>query len=256
MTPKLRIATYNIHKCRGLDGRARPERIAAVLREIDADIVALQEVLGPGGSSREGDQVRYLARQLRGFHCVFGENRKHGEAAYGNAILSRLPIEASRNYDLTWRGCERRGCLRADVRLPGGEVLHVFNVHLGTAFLERRAQGRVLTANIVRSRLRGPRVVLGDFNEWTRGLASRLLAADLEPIDVRRFRASARTYPGVLPMLQLDHMYYDRALELEHFVLHKNRRALVASDHLPMVAEFRLSVQSGERPPQRAAARG
>jgi endonuclease/exonuclease/phosphatase family metal-dependent hydrolase len=242
MSPRshLRIATYNIHKCRGLDGRTRPERIAAVLREIDADVIALQEVLGPREGEPGADQIRNLCRHLPGFGYVFGENRKHGEAAYGNAVLSRLPIENSRNYDLTWRGCERRGCLRADVVLPGGEVLHVFNVHLGTAFLERRHQGRVLTASVVRSELRGPRIVLGDFNEWTRGLATRLLAADLERLDVRRFLLRRRTYPGVLPVLELDSVYYDRSLELEHFFLHKNRRTLVASDHLPMVAEFHL----------------
>ncbi len=212
-----------------------------MLREVDADIVGLQEVLGPHQQDGDADQARYLARALKYEYC-FGENRKHGEAAYGNAILSRLPIETSRNYDLTWRGCERRGCLRADVRLPGGSVLHVFNVHLGTAFLERRAQGRVLTANIVRSELRGPRVVLGDFNEWTRGLATRLLASDLQQIDVRQFlpRGRRRTYPGVLPVLQLDHMYYDSTLELEGFFMQRNRQALVASDHLPMVAEFAL----------------
>lgn len=240
---QLRIATYNIHKCRGLDGRMRPERIAEVLRDVDAEIVAVQEILGAGDDLRR-DQVHFLCRHLPGYQCVFGENRKHGSAQYGNAIFSRLPIEGSRNYDLTWRGCERRGCLRADIRLPAGGVLHVFNVHLGTAFFERRHQGRVLTANVVRSELRGPRVVLGDFNEWTRGLATRLLASDLEEPDVQRFLRRKKTYPGVLPVLHLDHVYHDRALELQNFYLHRKRPALVASDHLPMVAVFRIAAQA------------
>ena len=239
---QLRIATYNIHKCRGLDGRTRPERIAAVLRDVDADIVALQEILGAGESLKR-DQLHALKRELPDYEVVFGENRKIGTAQYGNAILSRLPVEGFRNYDLTWRGCERRGCLRADIRMRGGAVLHVFNVHLGTAFLERRHQGRVLTANVVRSELRGPRVVLGDFNEWSRGLATRLLASDLEEPDIERFLRRKKTYPGVLPVLHLDHVYYDRSLHLENFYLHRKRPALVASDHLPMVAVFRIASQ-------------
>ena len=245
MPSQLRIATYNIHKCRGLDGRTRPERIAAVLRDVDADIVAVQEILG-AGDDLPRDQVHFLRRSLAGYKCVFGENRKHGSAQYGNAIFSRYPIESSHNYDLTWKGCERRGCLRADIRVPGLGVLHVFNVHLGTAFLERRHQGRVLTANVVRSELRGPRVVLGDFNEWTRGLATRLLASDLEEPDIERFLRRRKTYPGVLPLFHLDHVYYDRSLELQNFYLHRKRPALVASDHLPMVAVFRIAAQSAK----------
>lgn len=245
MGSQLRIATYNIHKCRGLDGRTRPERIAAVLHDVGADIVAVQEILG-AGDDLPRDQLRFLRRALAGYNCVFGENRKHGSAEYGNAIFSRYPIEGSRNYDLTWRGCERRGCLRADVRVPGLGVLHIFNVHLGTAFLERRHQGRVLTANVFRSELRGPRVVLGDFNEWTRGLATRLLASDLEEPNLERFLRRRKTYPGVLPLLHLDHVYYDRTLELQNFYLHRKRPALVASDHLPMVAVFRIGTEGVE----------
>jgi endonuclease/exonuclease/phosphatase family metal-dependent hydrolase len=240
MPSQLRIATYNIHKCRGLDGRTRPERIAEVLRDVNADIVAVQEILG-AGDDLPRDQFHFLKRELRDYQAVFGENRKHGSAQYGNAIFSRFPIEGHRNYDLTWRGCERRGCLRADVRVPVAGLLHVFNVHLGTAFFERRHQGRVLTANVVRSELRGPRVVLGDFNEWTRGLATRLLASDLEEPDIGRFLRRKKTYPGVLPVFHLDHVYHDRSLELQNFYLHRKRPALVASDHLPMVAVFRIA---------------
>src|SRR5574337_1995179 len=116
----LRIATYNIHKCRGLDQRVRPRRIAQVLGELDADIVALQEVVGQGSHTHE-DQTRYVAETL-GYHPAFGENRRHNGGAYGNLLLSRFPIIRSRNYDITTRGREPRGVLRADVRLPAGHV--------------------------------------------------------------------------------------------------------------------------------------
>src|SRR4051812_41083631 len=125
----LRVATYNIHKCRGLDGRTRPDRIAKIVRDLDADVVALQEVLRAFDGPAQ-DQLHEITAELDGYRVVFGENRKHEGAAYGNAVLSRLPIESSKNYDLTWRGCERRGCLRADLQC-GPRLLHVFNVHLG-----------------------------------------------------------------------------------------------------------------------------
>ena len=242
-TTRLRIATYNVHKCRGLDGRIRPQRIARVVQELDADIIALQEVLRAKGPGAGADQLQAIVEHLPGYELAFGENRLHEGAAYGNAVLSRLPIEASRNYDLTWRGCERRGCLRADVRFTksaakSAGLLHIFNVHLGTAFMERRHQARVLNADILRTRLRGHRIVLGDFNEWTRGLATRLLSSHLQSIDVRRFQRRSRTYPGILPVLHLDHFYYDDGLHLEHFRVYRTRAALMASDHLPMIAEF------------------
>jgi endonuclease/exonuclease/phosphatase family metal-dependent hydrolase len=237
----LRIVTYNVHKCRGLDRRVRPERIARVLGEVEADVVALQEVLSVEGRGRERDQARFLAEEL-GMDYHIGENRRLQGGAYGNVILSRLPIQAVENYDLTWRGRERRGCLRADVLVNARALIHVFNVHLGTAFIERRYQARrLLSPDILSHRdLRGARLVLGDFNEWTRGLASRLLASHFESADIRSHLRRARTYPGVLPLLHLDHIYHDATLDLRRLTLHSSRTALIASDHLPLVADFHL----------------
>src|SRR5919199_1713054 len=141
-----RIVTYNVHKCRGLDRRVRPGRIAAVLRALNADVVALQEVLSVGGGAREADQARFIAEEL-GYHYTVGENRRLRGGAYGNVVLSRRAPVHVRNYDITWRGRERRGCLRVDFaadEAQGLPALHVFNVHLGTAFLERRHQAREL----------------------------------------------------------------------------------------------------------------
>jgi endonuclease/exonuclease/phosphatase family metal-dependent hydrolase len=238
---RLRIATYNVHRCRGLDRRVRPARIVKVLRELNADIIALQEVWSREGPSPEADQVRFIAEELR-LNSSLGENRRLRGAAYGNVVLSRFPVNLARNYDITVRGCERRGCLRVDICLNDSQVLHIFNVHLGTALLERRAQGRKLIATdiLASDELQGPRVVLGDFNEWTRGLVSRLMAAHFESPDIRRHLQRSRTYPGVLPFMHLDHIYFDRHLILEKLLLHRSRTALMASDHLPLVADFGL----------------
>src|SRR6266550_1594563 len=88
----LRIATYNVHKCRGLDGRVRPERIAKVIAALDADVVALQEILH--------HQAHQLATELK-YACCFGENRQIRKQAYGNATLSRFRFGEIKNYDLT-----------------------------------------------------------------------------------------------------------------------------------------------------------
>ncbi len=237
----MRIVTYNVHKCRGLDRRVRPARIASVLREIDADVIALQEVVSVEDREHESHQAKFIADELGyGFHI--GECRRHNGGAYGNVTLTRLPVEEVCNYDITWRWQEPRGCLRVDVKLDGLGLLHVFNAHLGTAYIERRHQGRKLVSDqVLRShRLTGARVVLGDFNEWTRGLASRLLAEELESADVRQHLRRARTYPGALPLLHLDHVYHDPSLRLERLWLHKSLTALVASDHLPLVADFKI----------------
>ncbi|MBA2734617.1 MAG: endonuclease/exonuclease/phosphatase family protein [Acidobacteria bacterium] len=240
----MRIVTYNVHKCRGMDRREHPARIAEVLRETNADIIALQEVLSIEGSKRERHQARYLAEALE-MNYHIGENRKLDGGAYGNVTLSRLPLHAAHNYDITWSKRERRGCLRADVpvNLGGKEILlHIFNIHLGTAFIERRHQARKLVSDeiINNKKLGGARIALGDFNEWTRGLASRLLGTHLQSADIRHHLKRAKTYPGVLPFLHLDHVYYDDALELKRLTLHRSRTALIASDHLPLVADFQF----------------
>lgn len=236
MSNRIRVATYNIHKCRGLDWRVRPDRIVEVLREINADIVALQEVV---------DAPQSIGAEL-GYHCCFGENRQVNGAPYGNLLLSRFQMRASCNHDISTEGRERRGCLRVDIAL-GETTLHVFNVHLGTSFFERRKQGRMLVGKdiLYREDLQGPRLILGDFNEWTRGLTSRLLATDLRSTTVGGPWRPSRTYPGVFPFLHLDQMYFDRTFELERLMLHRSRTATVASDHLPLVADLRMGHHYG-----------
>ena len=243
-----RIATYNIHKSRGLDGRVKPQRIIEVLREIDADLIALQEVVSRKGSAREADQAQYFAEEL-GYHCAMGENRTHRGGAYGNVVLTRFPIRSSHNYDLSIPGCEPRGGLSVDVNY-GAATLHIFNVHMGTAIIERRRQARRLLEEILeKHETSGARIVLGDFNEWTRGLAPRLLSKQFQQADARRYLRRARAYPGVLPLLQLDHIYFDHALELRRLNLHRSRKALVASDHLPLVADLALHSSTSENEP-------
>ncbi len=241
----VRVATYNIHKCRGLDGRVRPERIVEVLRELNADVIALQEVLSLPGNPYGDDHVRFIAEEL-GFHYCFGENRKHVGQIYGDALVSRFPLTHVCNYDISTPGREPRGCLRADVALPGGPLLHLFNIHMGTSFLERQQQVRRLMSSEILNRpnLRGARIVLGDFNEWTSGTTTRVLSNHFASPNLQAHPNRMGTYPGLLPFLHLDQIYFDPKLSLCRSTVHKSWRALVASDHLPLVVELSLAATS------------
>lgn len=236
---KLRIATYNIHKCRGMDGRVNVSRVARVIHEIDAAIIALQEVVNIEADSPELNQARFISEEL-GMNLSIGRNRVLRGKAYGNVTLSKFPIIFSTNHDISISGYEQRGCLRTDIQLSRDTHLHVFNIHLGTGYSERRGQGRKLVEKdiLFNPELHSPRVVLGDFNEWTHGLASTLLSTHLESPDIRLHIRRRKTYPGLFPVLHLDHIYHDPALKLGSLSLHRSRIALMASDHLPLVAEF------------------
>jgi endonuclease/exonuclease/phosphatase family metal-dependent hydrolase len=238
---RFRIATYNIHKCRGVDGRVQVERVARVLEEVNADILSLQEVVSHEGTAAADHQADYLAARL-GLFGAMGETRKHRGGAYGNVTLSRWDFKLVRPIDITIGAREQRVALRTDIRL-GTHILHVFNVHLGTAIRERRQQARRLVdRDLLRAvDISGPRIVLGDFNEWVRGLVTKTLVAEFHLTDLHAHLARARSYPALLPMLHLDHIYFDHHLRVEKAFYHRTRRSLIASDHLPLVADLVLS---------------
>ncbi len=248
MTQKIRVATYNIHKGRGLDGRTRIDRIARVLEKIGADVVALQEVVSHEGFSIEDHQADYLARRF-GYSHVIGETRKHLGGVYGNVTLSRWRFEQTAHVDLSVSGREERGVLRTDIRL-GAHIVHVFNAHLGTGHRERREQAPMLVGRDLLKAfdIRGPRIVLGDFNEWTRGLVTQTLFGEFHRTDRRDHLPRLRSYPSGLPLLSLDHIYFDRHFRVEGSHFHRSRLSLIASDHLPLVADLSIDVPGTATP--------
>ena len=238
----VRIATYNVHKCVGLDRRFSPERIVEVLREIRADIIALQEVVCHTNLQPREHQAEFIARELN-MNLSFGKNRHIADGQYGNAVLSRLEIENSENFDITIKKREPRGCLRTEIILDKKKSLQFFNVHLGTSFFERRAQVyKLLAARILdNENFTGKRIIAGDFNEWTNGLTTKLFKTNFQALNSKLHLGKRRTYPGILPFLNLDHIYFDAGFELQNAFLHRSRTALIASDHLPIAADFKIN---------------
>src|SRR6187431_2541696 len=139
----VRVATYNIHRGRGLDGRTRIERIAGVLASVDADIVALQEVVG--ASPLKPGQAAELGAAL-GMGWVMSPTRHLRGALFGNVVLTRFPVRHHQQYELSWKTCEPRAVQRVDLAVDDARTLHLYNVHLGTALLERRYQAERLAA--------------------------------------------------------------------------------------------------------------
>jgi endonuclease/exonuclease/phosphatase family metal-dependent hydrolase len=228
------VASYNIHRGIGLDRRLDLDRIADVIGEISPDVIGLQEVVRQNGS-KHADQAAYLAVRL-GMELVMGVTRAQGNGTYGNAILTRLPVLGSAGFDLSRGPREPRGCLRVDLGV-NGSTLHVFNCHLGLGLQERREQLALLAGFIRAStKLRGPRMLMGDFNEWHPGPITRGLRVEFSS-PLRRMR---RTHPAIFPLFRLDRIYWDAELEGEAFHAHRSRLARVASDHLPVVARLRL----------------
>ena len=141
---------------------------------------------------------------------VMAPTRELRQHQFGNVVLSRYPIREHTQLDLSWKTCEPRNSqrVRHRSRRPG-DSLHLYNVHLGTALLERRYQAPRLAAWIHDRRVRGPKIVLGDFNEWGRGLRRRRAgraAAKRRPLPAPA-SGDARI-PGFFPVLHLDHIYF------------------------------------------------
>lgn len=236
---QIRIATYNIHKCVGMDRRFSPERIVDVLREVDADVIALQEVLSHTNAHRRENQAGFIAGELE-MDFSLGENRILKGGKYGNVVLSRLPLKTAENFDISVQRREPRGCLRAEIEIDRSKHLNFFNLHLGTSFFERRKQAhRLFVEDFLKNRkFEGNRIIVGDFNEWTRGLTTQMFKMHFKSVDAKLHLGRKRTFPGILPLLHLDHIYFDASFKLKNAFLHRTRTALIASDHLPVVAEF------------------
>jgi endonuclease/exonuclease/phosphatase family metal-dependent hydrolase len=226
----LRVATWNVHACVGRDGRFDPERVANVIVELDADIVALQEFTYPAGVALESRTPAVLTTLDR-YTCALGPTRSTLTECFGNALFTRHAIREVHRIDLSMESLEPRGALAATIDI-GGRLVHVLAAHLGLRLSERRFQVRQILDYL--DSVRGSLfVVLGDFNDWLPGRSVVHL------LDRRLGRPPrAPSYPVTWPLVSLDRIWVHPSRALRRIFSHRTAASRLASDHLPVIAEI------------------
>jgi len=233
------VSSYNIHKAVGTDMRRDPTRTVQVIREIGADIVALQEV-----DRRFGDRRGVLDPDM--LHNVTGlvpvaltdrlGARAHGW--HGNLLLLHGGAEVEEARAVTLPGLEPRGAIVADIRI-NGQPLRVITAHLGLLHQSRLLQARFLSKVIEEGDGR-PTLVMGDFNEWRLGAGCSLMPLRRELRAVKRSAQTIASFPAQMPVLPLDRIIGCRRAEIGDLRIHDSILARKASDHLPIRAALNL----------------
>ncbi len=227
----LRVATYNICKSVGTDLRRRPERVLAVLRELDADVVAVQEV-----DRRFGERVTALSpeaieQETPYFPVPFGV-RPASLGWHGNVLLARRGVEVEATRRLELPALEPRGAVLADLRVSG-RAFRFIGMHLGLIGLWRRRQARAVLLALEALEDRLPTVMMGDLNEWSMdGGCLRLFAKH------HHVASPGPTFHSRRPVAPLDRIITSLDLRVEAAGVHVSQKARVASDHLPVWAEI------------------
>lgn len=218
------VATYNVHRCIGADGRYDPDRTQVVIEELDADVIALQEL-----EWRAEDALHVLNQfALRmGYSAIAGPTLFRRDGHYGNALLTRLASKKINCLDLSVPGREARGAINAMLETQHGP-LRVLATHFGLRAGERRTQTRRLLGELHGTSM--PTVLMGDLNEWF-----------LWGEPLRRLRAhfgksvAPATFPARCPVLALDRIWFEPTEMLREVRAHRSALARAASDHLPLV---------------------
>ena len=236
MSDSIRVATYNVHRWQGANGRAKPDvaRAGYVISEMDADVVALQEVLRPfdeHGPTAD-DELGRLCDELD-LYMAFAATRRHRRGQLGNAILSRYPITGVSVLDISYSRIERRGALAAHVGTAGAK-LGVVATHLSLVDRTRHRQVQSLMEHPALNA--GPAVLMGDMNAWRNCKGSQVLE---ESLGLHHNRDWPASFPSSRPLLSLDRIY-SRIADVVEVREHDSPAARKASDHLPVVATVQL----------------
>jgi len=241
MSDSVRIATYNVHRWQGNNGRSKPDvaRAGFVISELDADVIALQEVLRPFESEGE-DPLARLCDELD-LYLAFAVTRRHRRGQLGNAILSRFPITAISVIDISFSRLERRGALAAQVG-HSGAGLGIIATHLSLVDRTRHRQVQSLLNHPQMNS--GPSVLLGDMNAWRNCKGSKELESNFNLHHNVDWPAS---FPSGRPLLALDRIYVRRASVVD-VRNHDTKAARKASDHLPVIAEVKIEKSAAEAP--------
>ncbi|HWK34947.1 endonuclease/exonuclease/phosphatase family protein [Sphingomonas sp.] len=225
------VASYNMHKAVGTDRRRVPERTLAVLREIDADVIALQEADRRFGR-REGVIPLHLLEEHSPWKAIPFGARAHSMGWHGNALLVRKDVVIADCEAIHLPALEPRGAVMADVRI-NGVMLRVVGMHLDLSGLWRRRQAHAILAHLAASSAQHPTVLMGDLNEWSR--QSGCLR------DFGHSFAAAPTGPSFharRPVARLDRIMVSPGLRVVECGVHNSAAARSASDHLPVWARL------------------
>ena len=237
---RLRVMTYNVHSCIGMDRRSSPARIARMIGKFDPDLVALQEL--DNGKDRSGylHQAREIAGMLN-MHFIYSPILSNGQDEYGDALLSRWPLtQVAADVLPRYQGREVRGYLWAELDADPLRI-QLLNTHLGLSAAERRLQINALMgeAAVGQALTRGPTILMGDFNATGLGYVWKTVTQQLG--DVQQLAASWRprnTWFSTHPTLRLDHIFVSPETRVEAVHRPTGTDFQMASDHLPLVADL------------------
>jgi endonuclease/exonuclease/phosphatase family metal-dependent hydrolase len=237
----IRILTYNVHSCVGTDRRIDPHRVADVIAQSGADIIALQEL--DVGRKRTGgvDQAHLIAGLLK-MESHFHPALHVEEEKYGDAILTALPTRLMRAGPLPSVG-ETRGAIWVQVDV-NGLTLNVLNTHLGLRGVDRAQQIAALLGSdwIGSSAFQAaPSIICGDLNAIPLSPAYRTLARQFRDAQLLAGGKPRPTYPSRLPVLRIDHVFVSEGLGVRRVTAIADPLARRASDHLPLLAEIEPS---------------
>lgn len=238
----VRLMTYNIHKgIGGIDRRYNLQRIVEVVKHYQPDILFLQEVDEDVPRSSNHRQVELLAKELEFEYIKYQKNVKVKRGHYGNAILSRFPLDDSHDLDLKVSIKKNRRALWTDAKIDlqnheGVCNLSLCNTHLGLAGLERKIQIRKILdfERLAKMDSNSPVIIGGDFNDLWSEHGRKLMS----PIGFQCAVKKAKTFPAAFPLLSLDAVYYRGDLHLTNSFAGRIKIARRASDHLPVIADF------------------
>lgn len=248
----LRIMTYNIHRCIGVDRKVSPERIAEVIAGQGPDIVALQEVDCGQSRPAQHDQAATIARLLTALLPSTSPWLVERERC-GNVVLSRYPMGLVKAGGLhrprPWRTFARRGALWVEIEVHG-RTLQLITTHLGLPPRERLNQVQVLAGPewIAAPGFRSPAVLCGDFNAQPGSPAHRVIGATMTRADeLCTACQSDKTWPSPLPILRIDDLFVSDGLGVAAAEVPSNPLTRLASDHLPLVVTLTLAENSADR---------
>ena len=242
----MRIVTYNVRRCLGLDGTCSPARIAEVVASCRPDVVALQVLDVRRARSGHVDQAEAIARELDAGDLFFHPAFRLVDEEYGDAVITMGQARLVRAGPLpsVWSPfpAEPRGAIWLSARIGGIDV-QIINTHLGLSRRERRVQAAALLGPdwLDHPDCRGNIILAGDLNSLPGGRVHRAFAARLRDAHAAAGPAPRATFPSRFPTVRIDHIFVSEHIEVQSAGVARTELAQIASDHLPLVAKLKLA---------------